>query len=97
MRSLSELKLSNADTSEANSWDDIGPDDFNEHGDYEVTGHGSVLIVSPLSNAGRQWLYRHLPADCPRWGADGFAVEARYLDGVLGGMERDGLTMAARL
>lgn len=96
MRTLEELRLANADTSMVNDWDEIGPDDFDPDGDYEVTGHGSIQIVTPLSNAGRQWLYKHLPADCPRWGADGFAIEARYLDGVLGGMERDGLTMGAR-
>ena len=52
-----------------NLWEEV-KDDPNAHGDrfdYTVAHHHSLVVVDPVSNAALQWLYAHLPADCPRW------------------------------
>ncbi len=75
-----------------NTWDNVQPEDFGKDFDYITTGHGTIVVIDPVSPAAVQWLYRHLPEDCPRWGALGFVVESRYVLDVMAGMKRDGLT-----
>ena len=74
-----------------NQWDSITPDDFGFKFDYIVEGHGSLTVIDPTSRAALQWLYAHLPEDCPRWGKLGFCVESNYVADILDGMARDGL------
>lgn len=74
-----------------NNWDDIGPEDFGPEHDFDIEDHGSIVIVDCYSNAALQWCYKHLPQDCPRWGATGFAIEARYVGAIIEGMRRDAL------
>lgn len=75
-----------------NLWDQVAPEDFGRDFDYTTEGHGSVTVITPDSPAALQWLYRHLPEDCPRMGALGFVIETNYVAEVLAGMKRDGLT-----
>ena len=74
-----------------NRWDEITEADLGENYDFEVLDHGDIIVIHPESEAALQWCYRHLPADCPRWGARGFAIEQKYSGAVIAGMERDGL------
>lgn len=94
-RSLKELSTALACTSGINDWDGISAADFGMSFDLIVEDHGSVVVLDPTSRAALQWMYKHLPADCPRWGKLGFCVEANYVGDVLEGMAADGLVTEA--
>ncbi len=72
-------------------WDTVQAGDYGPTYDYELENHITKWIVTPVSEAALQWLYCHLPEDCPRYGANSFIVEAQYLNGVVKGMTRDKL------
>ena len=74
-----------------NNWDNIQPEDFGPEHDFELFDHGSIWIFFPISEAALQWCYKHLPEDCPRWGAKGFAIEHRYIEDIVAGARRDNL------
>lgn len=74
-------------------WETI-KDDRGAYGDsydFEIIRAGSVTVINPTCDAALHWCYHHLPEDCPRWGAVGFAVETNYVGDVIEGMIRDGL------
>ena len=77
------------------TWEEIGPADFGTLFDFDIEDHGSIVVIDAYSNAALQWLYYHLPEDCPRWGAKGFAIEANYVADILLAMEIDGLMSRA--
>lgn len=62
--------------------------------DVEVSDHGSVFIIQPISESARDWLSFELPDNCPRW-AGGYAVEARFIADIVDGMRDFGLKVAA--
>jgi len=74
-----------------NNWDTIVPEDFGPTWDFELENHISLWIITPTSEAAKQWLYAHLPEDAPRWGALGYVVEARYLEPIVEHMRQDNL------
>lgn len=74
-----------------NKWSEITETDFGPEHDFEVDNHGTIFIFTPVSEAGKQWCYNHLPEDCPRWGILGFVVEHRYIADIVAGARRDGL------
>lgn len=74
-----------------NGWDDVTPSDFGPEHDFDIEDHGSIVIFDCYSKAALQWCYHHLPEDCPRWGAQGFAIEANFAGAVIEGARRDGL------
>lgn len=53
-----------------------------------IDHHGSVVILTPHTDAARVWMAEHLPEDAPRWGR-GYVVEPRYVSAILEGMEVD--------
>ena len=73
-----------------NNWDDIASTDFGPEHDFTVDDEGTIVIITQVSEAAKQWLYAHLPEDCPRWGA-GFAIEHRYAKEIIEGMQNAGL------
>lgn len=77
------------------TWEEVGPADFGTQFDFDIEDHGSIVVIDAYSNAALQWLYYHLPEDCPRWGAKGFAIEANYVADILLAMEIDGLMSRA--
>ena len=77
------------------TWEEIGPADFGTQFDFDIEDHGSIVVIDAYSNAALQWLYYHLPEDCPRWGAKGFAIEANYVADILLAMDIDGLMSRA--
>jgi len=91
MRDLKTLANALACTDGINEWDSVGPEDFSMSFDVIVENHGSITVLDPTSRAALQWFYKHLPADCPRWGKLGFAIETNYVGDILDGMRRDGL------
>jgi len=61
-----------------------------EH-DYEVLDHGSIQILNPVSEGAIEWCAAHLPANCPRWGVNGYVIEPRYIGPILEGMHNANL------
>lgn len=60
--------------------------------DVTIADHGSVVIVTPVSAEACAWCERYI-AHAMRW-AGGYAVEQRYIDGLVGNMLFDGLEVA---
>ena len=73
------------------NFDTIQPEDFGPEHDYELESHISKWIITPVSEAALQWLYCHLPEDCPRYGASGFIIEARFVNQIVKHMTADKL------
>ncbi len=78
-----------------NRWDLVTSADFGAEYDYIIEGHGNITVLDPTSEAALQWMYRHLPEHCPRWGARGFAIESNRAHEVIEGLKRDGLVSSA--
>ncbi len=64
--------------------------------DVSVANHGSVCVVSALTDAAKAWVEEHVQLESwQMWGAGvTFACEPRYLDNLLDGMTGDGLVVA---
>lgn len=62
--------------------------------DVQLRDEGTLLVFTPLSDAGRDWCRECLPFDCPRW-AGGYVVEHRYAHDIIDGMTGDGLEVGA--
>lgn len=60
--------------------------------DIIVTDHGSVVQLTPCTDAGREWCRENLGADCPSLGHT-LIVEHRYAADILEGMIADGITL----
>jgi len=60
--------------------------------DIEVSNHGTIFIVTPLTPAGRNWVADFLPEDAQQW-AGGVVIEHRYISDVVVGAQRDGLVV----
>lgn len=63
--------------------------------DFTVRGRGSdtVFLLTPESEAGKQWAALHLPSDSIQLGR-GFCVEHRYILPILNAIRCDGLAVA---
>ena len=61
--------------------------------DFAFANHGSICLLTPISNAATAWCEEHLPEDAQRWGACGIVVEPRYVADILVGIQADGLTV----
>jgi len=60
--------------------------------DVQVSGSGSVYLLTGISKAGKAWMKRYLPQDM-RY-AGGIAVEHRFINAILEGMTDDGLVLS---
>jgi len=58
--------------------------------DFSIRSEGSLVILLPLSESGRDWCDEHLPPDAPRW-AGGYAIEARHYRPIIDGIVAAGL------
>lgn len=61
--------------------------------DVQVLNGGSVVMVKPVTQAAQEWVDEHVVLEDWQWMGGAFAVEPRYLDNLLVGMEIDGLTV----
>ena len=52
------------------------------------------MLLSPVSKRARDWVVVHIDSEAPRWGG-AIAVEPRFIDGIIDGIERDGLVVAS--
>lgn len=60
--------------------------------DVVVIDHGSLVGMTPTSEAAREWMREHIPDDAQRLGR-ALMVEPRYADAILDGMAADGLVI----
>ena len=60
--------------------------------DFEVSGGGSIYILTPLTPAARDWVAEFLPEHAQQW-AGGVVIEHRYVLDVVAGAQRDGLSV----
>lgn len=61
--------------------------------DFDFTDHGSIGILTPLSESAFEWVDEHLPGDHQTWGANGIVVERRYTYAIVDGIRAAGLTI----
>ncbi len=61
--------------------------------DVRIAHHGSLSMVRPLTDAARQWIDDNVGGETS-WFGGALAVEPRYLDNLIDGMESDGLVVA---
>lgn len=60
--------------------------------DIEVSGGGTVYVLTSRTRAGRAWVAEHLPPATSF--AGGVVVEWRFVDDIANGAMGDGLTVA---
>lgn len=60
--------------------------------DVEVSNHGSIVLVRPLTKAAQDWLDENV--NDARWLGYSMACEPRFVDALLEGMREDGLEVA---
>jgi len=90
LHSIASTQLTGA-TPAPNEWATITAEDFDQNGDFAVEYMDDRVMLMPLSKAGREWAYAHLPSDCPRWAGGGFIFEARWAELVIKAATRDKL------
>jgi hypothetical protein len=61
--------------------------------DIMLSNHGSVWLVTPVTDAAREWIDDNVAADA-QYFAGSLVVEPRYIAGIVRGMEEDGFTVA---
>jgi hypothetical protein len=60
--------------------------------DFEVQNEGSIFLLRPKTDAGREWIAANIDDDAPRFGG-AVAVEHRYIAIVVEGAQADGLSV----
>ena len=60
--------------------------------DIDLEFHGSVNLMTPISDAARAWMEEHAPEDA-LWHGVSLAVEPRYAPAIVEGMIADGLAV----
>lgn len=61
--------------------------------DFTYSNHGSIILLTPLSEAATGWVEDHIPDDAQMWGRNSVVVEWRYFDAIANGIVNDGLTI----
>lgn len=61
--------------------------------DFVLANHGSVAVLTPMTDKARTWRDEHLPEDATSWGR-GVVIEPRYLEPILDGISEEGLVVA---
>lgn len=67
--------------------------------DFEIINHGSIVILSPITNAAQDWCDEHLPEEAHlfvrrRWMGGAYAIEPRYINDIINGIVDDDMTVA---
>jgi hypothetical protein len=59
----------------------------------QVEDHGSLWLLRPITEAGRDWLHEHT-GDEAQWFGSALVVEPRYVADIVQGMQEEGLAVA---
>lgn len=62
--------------------------------DLMFTHHGTLSMLHPVTDEGRVWASDHLPEDA-QWLGGACAVEPRYVEHIVEGIEAAGLAVSA--
>lgn len=65
--------------------------------DLSAVSHGSIVTVTPLTEAARQWIDDHVDHEGWQWFGYSLCVEPRYVGALLEGAQADGLTVSGDL
>lgn len=60
--------------------------------DFELTDHGSVSLLRPITDEAREWIDENIGDDA-QWLGRGLAIEHRYVGDIVEGILNDGLTV----
>lgn len=58
--------------------------------DLSIQNEGSIFLLRPLTDAGREWIADHIPGDAMTFGGS-IVVEHRYIGEIAMGAVNDGL------
>lgn len=58
--------------------------------DVFVRNEGSIFLLTPMTDAAREWIGEHIPEDAQYMGRS-LVVEHRYVEDIVAGMQVDGL------
>jgi len=61
--------------------------------DATLVDHGSIVLLTPLSQEARDWITAYLPENTMRLG-NAIAIERRYVPDIVEGLIADGITLA---
>lgn len=61
--------------------------------DVRFENHGTIGIIQPLTNAGRDWIDENVETESWQWIAGGLACEPRMMDDIAQGMADAGLQL----
>ena len=61
--------------------------------DFGFANHGSLCLLTPISEPASEWVDQHLPEDALRWGACSIVIEPRYVAPILNAIIEDGMTV----
>jgi hypothetical protein len=61
--------------------------------DFDLHDAGSLIMLEPVTDDAKAWCARHLPDDAPMWG-NAYAVEHRFIEDILDGIDQEGLSYA---
>lgn len=60
--------------------------------DFVLTDHGTIALLTPITDAAKQWSDEHLPEDRQMFG-DSTVIEPRYVLDILHGINEAGLSL----
>jgi hypothetical protein len=60
--------------------------------DFHLRDEGTLILLTPLSDAAHAWTCEHLPEDGVRWGR-ALVIERRCFEPVYQGLRQDGLRL----
>ena len=61
--------------------------------DFLYSDHGSIVTLTAVTDAAKQWADDWLPEDRQIWGQFGSVIEPRYVSDIIDGITGDGLTV----
>jgi hypothetical protein len=61
--------------------------------DVRVESDSSMVVITPVSYLGRQWIDEHVQADSWQWLGTSLAIDKRYAAPIVEGMLDDGLAV----
>lgn len=59
--------------------------------DLEFSDHGSIVLCTPVTDTGKEWIAEHVSDDA-LWHGRALVIEPRYVDDIINGATEDGLT-----
>jgi hypothetical protein len=61
--------------------------------DIIVENHGSVALLRPMTDAGREWIDENVPTEGWQWLGGALSCEPRYVENIVEGATGDGLVV----